>query len=499
MRFAFYGRVSTEDQQDPESSRAWQLSRANALIDPHGGLIVAEFFDIGQSRSLPWARRPRAATLLAALARPDREFDAVVIGEPQRAFYGNQFGLTFPLFVHYGVPLWVPEVGGPLDPDNEAHDLVMSVFGGMSKGERNRIKLRVRTAMATQTKIEGRFLGGRPPYGYLLVDAGRHPNPGKAAIGAQMHRLDLDPQAAPVVARIFARYLEGRGIYAIAEELTRDGIACPSAHDPARNRHRSGVAWSKMAVRAILTNPRYTGRQVWNRQRRDEVLLDVHDVALGHTSKQVWNPAEKWIWSDQPAHPAIVDTDTFERAQARLATRGKATTLVKPRSTSRPYLFRGLLYCGLCQRRMQGQWLREQHYYRCRFPEQYAQANTLTHPRNIYLRENQLVAPLDEWLLSALAPPQLEHTIETLHAEQEQPEPDPAHEIIADCDRKLANYRALVDAGTDPAVVTEWIKEVTARRVAADARRRRPAAPTLTRPQIRDLIKGIDHVRQALR
>ena len=26
-RFAFYGRVSTEDQQDPESSKGWQLAR----------------------------------------------------------------------------------------------------------------------------------------------------------------------------------------------------------------------------------------------------------------------------------------------------------------------------------------------------------------------------------------------------------------------------------------------------------------------------------------
>ena len=26
--FAFYGRVSTEDQQDPESSKQWQLHRS---------------------------------------------------------------------------------------------------------------------------------------------------------------------------------------------------------------------------------------------------------------------------------------------------------------------------------------------------------------------------------------------------------------------------------------------------------------------------------------
>jgi len=166
--FAFYGRVSTEDNQDPESSRNWQLSLARTLVTPRGGLIVEEFFDIGLSRSLPWQRRPAANRLLAALRDPRRGFTAVVIGEPHRAFYGNQFGLTLPLFAHYGVQLWVPEVGGPIDPDNEAHELVMSVFGGMSKGERNRVKVRVRTAMASQTLLEGRFLGGRPPYGYML-------------------------------------------------------------------------------------------------------------------------------------------------------------------------------------------------------------------------------------------------------------------------------------------------------------------------------------------
>jgi hypothetical protein len=117
--FAFYGRVSTEDQQDPEASRNWQKTRANGLIEPLGGRIITDFFDIGMSRSIPWQRRPDATALLDALADRNRGFDAVVIGEPQRAFYDNQYSLTMPLFSHYGVQLWVPEVGGAIDPSSE--------------------------------------------------------------------------------------------------------------------------------------------------------------------------------------------------------------------------------------------------------------------------------------------------------------------------------------------------------------------------------------------
>ncbi|WP_093498045.1 recombinase family protein [Streptomyces sp. Ag109_O5-10] len=183
---------------------------------------------------MPWQRRPRANELLQALRNPNRGFDAVVIGEPQRTFYGNQFGNTFPVFVHFRIPLWVPEIGGPIDPDNEAHDLVMSVFGGMSRGERNRIKIRVRTAMSSQAQLKGRYLGGRPPYGYRITDAGPHPNPSKAAVGQRIHKLEPDPAAAPVVQRIFRLYIDGMSDEAIAAQLTRDGIPCPSAHDAAR-------------------------------------------------------------------------------------------------------------------------------------------------------------------------------------------------------------------------------------------------------------------------
>src|SRR5437879_4183018 len=66
LRFAFYGRMSTEDRQDPVMSRARQRDQAAALVGGHGR-IVAEFFDVGQSRVLPWARRPEAAALVAAM------------------------------------------------------------------------------------------------------------------------------------------------------------------------------------------------------------------------------------------------------------------------------------------------------------------------------------------------------------------------------------------------------------------------------------------------
>jgi len=104
VRFAFYGRVSTEDFQDHASSRAWQRNAANELIAGKG-IIVVEFFDRGHSRRLAWHNRPQAAALLMALADADRGFDAVVVGEYERAFFGDQLNQLLPLLAEHGVQL----------------------------------------------------------------------------------------------------------------------------------------------------------------------------------------------------------------------------------------------------------------------------------------------------------------------------------------------------------------------------------------------------------
>jgi hypothetical protein len=174
LRFALYGRVSTEDWQDPVTSRARQLQQAVMLIAGRG-VIVAEFFDTGESRTLPWARRPQAAALVAQLADPDRGWNAIVIGEYERAFYGNQYALMAPLFEHYAIGLWMPEVGGRVDWHAEDHEQAMLALGLSSKREITRTRVRVRTAMAAQTRSRAGIWAGvrRTGTGWVMRDRTR--------------------------------------------------------------------------------------------------------------------------------------------------------------------------------------------------------------------------------------------------------------------------------------------------------------------------------------
>ena len=66
---------------------------------------------------------------------------------------------------HYGVQLWAPEAGGRIDYHAEDHEQMMLALGLSSKREITRTMIWVRTAMAAQTREQGRYLGGRPRTG----------------------------------------------------------------------------------------------------------------------------------------------------------------------------------------------------------------------------------------------------------------------------------------------------------------------------------------------
>lgn len=162
---------------------------------------------------------------------------------------------------------------------------------------------------------------------------------------------------------------------------------------------------------------------------------------------------------------------------------------------------------------MQPATIRNRVYYRCEFKEEEAALYPdLTHPRTVYLREDIVCQTLDEWIARAFAPDRLFATIEALThasaaastAEPWTPEQAQARQAIKECERRLARYQAALDAGADPAAVTQWINE--AQRDKDAAQKKLDAYPAVTRKrripldaqQIRRITESLGDIAQRI-
>lgn len=509
-RLVAYARTSTADQQNPEESLRWQLEAARALTAGRAE-IVAVSHDKDTSRSLPWSQRKGALSLLKALPDPNRGWCGIVVGEPQRAFGDTgQVQTVLAQLGHYGVQLWVPELGGPVDPASEIHDIILSLFGGLSRAERNRLRVRVRTAMRAMAP-EGRYLGGRPPYGYQLVRTGvPHPNPEKARQGVQLTKLALDPETSEVVKRVFAWRVQGIGFRAIASRLTDEGVPCPSGADRERNRHRMGRAWSWNAVRAIVLNPKYMGAQAYGRYHKVERLRSVEDPAAGHVTREVPSSPDEVVTVPGSVE-AIVSEETWHAAQpekcpSRPGPRpdrpARRHDHAGPSATSR-YALRGMLVCAECGRKMQGNVIGRKVSprvgYRCVYRDEYP--GDQGHPRSLFVAEDRIIPVLDGWL-AELSSKNVDEVIALLldQAGREDAEPAEvrrARKVAQEAQTKLDRYVDAVEKGMDPSLYVERSRAAQSELVAAKAvleARNASVDFTLGEDQLRHLLGRVGGV-----
>ena len=203
-------------------------------------------------------------------------------------------------------------------------------------------------------------------------------------------------------------------------------------------------------------------------------------------------------------HEPLVSSDLFAAAAAQRLTGEHRKVIVKPRR-QRTYCLSSLVHCGDCGRRMIGAWSHEQAYYRCTFPSEYAGASR-KHERGVYLREADITAALDGWLLSVFDPENLDGAVAALTAAQTPDEASvarrqAARRRITECDRRLTKLRSALEAedGPPPAVVAGWLREVEAERLAAERElaATKPNNP-LSEAEIRALVGSQRHVLQAL-
>jgi hypothetical protein len=342
--------------------------------------------------------------------------------------------------------------------------------------------------MDAQVVNEGRHQGGRAPYGYTVVDGGPHPNPRKAAEGHRLRLLSIDEPSADVVRRIFAEYLDGAGDRAIANGLNRDTIPCPSARRPDQNRHRLADGWQGSTVRATLENPRYTGYAVFGRWTKQEMLLDPDDVAAGHVVRFRRSQPDRVVRSRKPAHPAIVTVETFTQAQLLRRSKGVGGLRTarkserRGRPTTRLYLFRGLIRCEVCKRKMEASPRKHAMYYRC-------PARTLapgspalaSHPPAVYLREDPVREAVNDWLGGLFARENVDRTVAALIASQggDGGARDALKARLSDAEARLRRHQAAIEAGVDPAALVELINEAQAQRAALRTEMINTPAPDL--------------------
>jgi site-specific DNA recombinase len=401
--FAFYGRVSTEDAQDPSLSIPRQLAACRRVLEAAGGEVVVTYWDVesgrralaqrGNGAVAPQVRVPRAGGLHDLLAAADngRPFDAVIVESIDRLSRMTVDATRIERQLEdRDVGLFAADE--PMTTSATAI-LTRRVKQGVAEWYVRDLIEKSRRGMEESTR-QGWHTGGPVPYGYEL-EPHPHPNPQKAKEGRRKHRLAPHPVHGPIVLEVFEDYcLREMGLGEIADKLNRDLDRYPP---PARNRKDEmplRPTWSRSQIQAMLRNPKYTGYNVWGR----------HDKRRG---RPLMRPREEWVWSPAPTHEPLVPKELFdlveERASRHAERAKRAPQGYRQRSTRRPgrhYVLRGRVRCALCDRRMEGTYQRDAKWYRCRFSATRGRvaAEVAGHPRALQVKEELIVTELLDFM-----------------------------------------------------------------------------------------------------
>ncbi len=463
-RFAWYGRLSTKDKQDPTLSFPSQREICATKAAELGGEIVCDFTD--QEAGRRDDRAGWADLLREAKERDARRFNAVIIYSTSRLSRDLFHALTYEReMTRAGIEVFYALTAG--DQTSPEGRLIRHMFQALDQFEVEKLGREVRRGQKENTR-QGYRNGGRAPYGYRLRHE-QHPDPARAKAGDKKSRLVADPERAPVIAEIFERFLSGSGYKEIANHLNRPGGPPPPNHVDSK-RNTSGK-WAKTTIKSMLENPTYTGRLYWNR-------LDsrAHKQGVGPVVRR---SPEEWVEADE-RHEALVTDDLFERVQTEMKHRSNGHGSRRRRPQQRPFLLRGIVHCatGHNPLRMQGRARKEEPtYYTCGYRTSYGDraAEAVGHGKWQYVREDSLVRLIDSFFATRIfGADRLDHfraQSSTLASDLQNRNGDKRKRIakqLGEVDQRIERQLAAIEAGVDPMVVGKRIGALKTEREEAE-------------------------------
>src|SRR4051794_5670459 len=352
---AIYARVSSVRQKDAETiaSQTAALRRQAAGL----GLHVPEqwvFEDDGYSGAN--LVRPALERLRDLVCQVP--VDVLLVHAPDRLArkYAYQ-ALLLEEFARAGTR--VIFVNGPRSDSPE--DALLTQFQGMiAEYERAQILERTRRGKLHRARSGAVNVLSGAPFGYRYVRKDEHAEA----------RYEIAPGEAAIVAELFARYADGGvSIAELARWLT-DDLGVPT---------RTGkIRWDRTTVWGMLRNPAYAGRAAFSKTMRTEQTAALNRTArlAGRTVGRAYTVTDRdradWL---PIAVPALVDEDTFTRAQRRLADNKRYAA----RNSTDPSLLQGLCVCAGCgyayYRTSTRTTNKKIYYYRCLGSDDYRYAH----------------------------------------------------------------------------------------------------------------------------
>ncbi len=303
---ALYARVSS-DRQDVDLSVAAQMRALREYASRNGYLVVREFVDEAESGRI--ADRPQFRKMIDEAGKSNAPFQEILVWKFSRFTRKREHAVAFKSMLRRkGVRVVsITEHADDTPTGKLMEAIIESVDEFYSENLAEEVKRGMREAAS-----RGYWMGSRTPYGYnrVMVPDGAKKRP----------TLELDPDAAQVVKRIFDLAEAGTGMLKITQTLNEEGIASPT-----------GKLWSKNGVHFILRNEVYTGTLVWGTKGKDKA----EPVRI------------------EKAFPAVVSKAQFRRVNKLMHSRAPKRT--HPRRVGSTYLLSGLVKCHRCKRALSGQ------------------------------------------------------------------------------------------------------------------------------------------------
>ena len=296
-RAAMYVRMSTEHQQYSTENQADAIQK---YAVSQGLSIVQRFVDYGKS-GLTLAGREALRDLLHIVESGRADFERILVYDVSRwGRFQDADESGYYEYVCKRAGVYVHYCAEQFENDGSLSSSLLKTLKRSMAGEYSR-ELSVKVFAGQCRLIElGYRQGGHAGFGLRrqLVDRENRP---KALLNLgeqkslQTDRVILVPgpdDEISIVRDVYESFtVDRRSEKEIADLLNERGVASDL-----------GRQWSRGSVHQLLTNPKYVGANVYNRQ------------SFKLKRKRVANPAEMWIRRDQ-AFEAIVPFELFVKAQ----------------------------------------------------------------------------------------------------------------------------------------------------------------------------------------